>query len=100
MDLTKRKWGGENPLRVCTELDDVEEREGELLGVSLGASVLSADVPKVMIELVDQDVRIVQIPAARNVDRLFPMNITAQRFLFSPRKPNSERGALNPIMFG
>lgn len=57
-----------------------------------------ANIAQVMVEFVDEHVRIVEILFTRNVDGFFAMNITAKRSLFPLGKPDSEHRFLNPVV--
>jgi len=68
--------------------------------VSLRAAMFPSDISQVVVEFVNQHVRVVEILLVRYVDRLFPMNIAAQGLLLPARKSDSENRNVNAIVFG
>ena len=66
--------------------------------MSFSTAVFASNISQMMVELVNQHIRVVEILLARYVDRLLTMNIAPQRPLLSPRKSYSESGQLNTIM--
>lgn len=58
--------------------------------MSFCAPMFSSNVPKVMVEFVDEDVWVVQIILAGDIDRLVSMDVAAQRAFFPSGQADSE----------
>ena len=68
--------------------------------MSLSAAVLATDISQMMVKLVNQHVRVVEVFLARNVDRLLTMDVASERPLLPPRKSHSEGGHFHSIVLG
>ena len=68
--------------------------------MSLRPTVLSPNIPQVMVKLVDQHVGVEEIFLTRYVDSLLTMDVAAESPLLSPRESDSKGRHFNAIMLG
>ena len=68
--------------------------------MSFRAAMFPSDISQVVVEFVNQHIRVVEILLARYVDRLLAMNVAAQGLLLSRGEPDSKRRHVNTIVFG
>ncbi len=62
--------------------------------------MLAANISQMMVKLVNQHVRVVEIVLAGYVDGLFTMDVASKRPLLPPGESDSESRHFNAIMLG
>ena len=102
-DQAYRAYSGENAAKHTLDLKrETSSLRASLIDRELGlcAAMFPSDISQVVVEFVNQHVRVVEILLARYVDRLLAMNVAAQGLLLSRGEPDSKRRHVNTIVFG